>query len=296
MKKLLIILFVLCLCISASAQFNDSEKMFGQQLNLGHWSTDGIIGYWRFIEAGNLVGESLLSNDGTIIGPTWQGDGLFFDGASSVNMGVVSALDTSDELTIIAVCTPGGVSADGVLVNNLTAGGAEGISLFQDDVASVSGRTDTFSIFIAKAAPFGENARIEGTTGLAVIGKRIHIAVTIRLSDLTGLRLYINGVEDMNSPVSMVGIDDLNTGGEPLTFGSGILNSFLGNISDVKIYTRVLSAQEIQALYVDSELPILDEPIWLFFSPDGVIDIGAIMQALREDKTGGKQSKAGGKQ
>ena len=79
MKKLLIILFVLCLCVSAFGQFIPI-KMFGQQPS-GQYA-EGLVCIWRGIEAGNAVDESPYGNHGTITGPTWQGGGLLFDGAT----------------------------------------------------------------------------------------------------------------------------------------------------------------------------------------------------------------------
>ncbi len=76
MKKLLciILLFLFLTATVGQAQFNDSEPMFGQMLNLGHWSTDGLVFMWRGIEAGNFVDESLSRNHGTISGvTTWSG-------------------------------------------------------------------------------------------------------------------------------------------------------------------------------------------------------------------------------
>ena len=50
-KLLLIILLLLCLTANVGQSQLISAKMFGQQLNLGHWSTDGLVFFWRGIES-----------------------------------------------------------------------------------------------------------------------------------------------------------------------------------------------------------------------------------------------------
>ena len=68
MKKLFIILLVLCFCISTFGQFIPL-KMFGQ-LPSGHFA-DGLVFYWRGIQAGDVVDESFSRLHGT-----FNGDGL----------------------------------------------------------------------------------------------------------------------------------------------------------------------------------------------------------------------------
>ncbi len=75
MKKLLIILFVLCFCVSTFGQFIPI-KMFGQQPS-GPFA-EGLVFYFRGIEAGEAVDESFNRNHGTILGTTWMGGGLDF--------------------------------------------------------------------------------------------------------------------------------------------------------------------------------------------------------------------------
>ena len=42
------------------------------QLRTGHWSTNGLVGYWPFVEAGNLVDFSPYGNHGVITGVNGQ--------------------------------------------------------------------------------------------------------------------------------------------------------------------------------------------------------------------------------
>ena len=56
------------------------------QLRTGHWSTNGLVGYYPFTRAGNLVDFSPNGNHGVITGATWSGEGLGFDGNDYVTI------------------------------------------------------------------------------------------------------------------------------------------------------------------------------------------------------------------
>ena len=81
-----------------------------------------------------------------------------------------------------------------------------------------------------------------------------HHVVGVR--DGNNLRLYIDGAESPNSPVSIAGYGDIDDD-EELTIGAGNTGEggsgnddyFDGSISDVKIWNRALSAAEVRQMY-----------------------------------------------
>ena len=67
--------------------------------------------------------------------------------------------------------------------------------------------------------------------------------------DGSNMRIYINGVEDANSPVPVTGTRDDFSTDFLIGVGRFILNHFPGIIDDIRIYNRALSPEEIQRHY-----------------------------------------------
>ncbi len=261
MKKLLcIILLLLCLTANVGqAQFNDSEPMFGQQLNLGHWSTDGLVFYWRGIPAGYAVDESFGRNDGTLVGsPVWVGQGLDFDG-----------------------------SADYIDVTGLRAGyitlPATTIIWFKCDVLpSTTG--DEYTL-IRYATPATNQERwqirvddgddklegtVEGGTAFkstaAITAGKWHQAILISYAN-NSHQIFLDTIAGETNATAFGG-----AGATPeLRFGvnyfNGLRDYMKGQIADIKIYNRALSPSEIADLSINPDLPMQQQPIWLMYSP-----------------------------
>ena len=79
----------------------------------------------------------------------------------------------------------------------------------------------------------------------------MHIAITF--SSNSEARLYINGIEESNSPFAAATYKDIASNAGTWKIGSdnngGTASDFHGNIDDVRIYNRVLTATEISQLY-----------------------------------------------
>ncbi len=251
MKKLIIILLLL-LCLPAFGQFNDTEKMFGQMLNLGHFSTDGIVGFWQFIEAGDLPDESLWGHDGVITGATWAGDSLDFTANSdTVTLGTGRlGLEATQEITAIIW----------VKFDTLTNG---------DMVFSRSAFARPWAINVNANGTVVFNSRTTGVkasttaAGAVVVGTWHMIAATFTASVQT---IYIDGLFAVSDAPTGGALDFINTTTET-SIGQNVLDSMDARCRSASLYNRALSASEILDLYINPDLPILDDPIWLLFSP-----------------------------
>ncbi len=250
MKKLLcIILLILLLTANVGRSEFVSVKMFGQMLNLGHWSTDGLVFYWRGIEAGNAVDESLYRNDGTITGATWVGDGLSFNGSGDY-------VSTTDAIPIGQTYT----------------------FVWRQRIDSTSGQRQ----------PFGLNfsAQFFVDDGITLMKVYDGNFLTCTISDIVGewttyafvgtptsRALFRNGVaniSDNNATFDYTSSNTLHIGRRKAS-----VSWWNGGISDFKIYNRTLSASEIQQLYINPDLPMQQEPMWWFKAPapSGIVPI-----------------------
>ncbi len=268
MKKLLCIILFLLTANVGQAQFNDSEPTFGQMLNLGHWATDGLVFYWRGIEAGEAVDKSLYRNHGAITGATWVGDGLFFDGSNNdvVDLGSDSLIPSTDDWTFHAIIRPDASSDQDTLFSQYLSGVGNGRILIQqsDDSGPI-----TISIFLGSDPALG-SIFVNPTTAV-VAGMTYHVTFTRRYRTFS---VYINGV--FENSTTEAGTRQILQTGNVLGIRSGS-NPYNGNydtstrwnglMSDIKIYNRALSDSEIQALYINPGLPMQQQPIWLMYSP-----------------------------
>jgi hypothetical protein len=89
----------------------------------------------------------------------------------------------------------------------------------------------------------------------------------VGVRDGNNLRLYINGVEDPNSPTDITGYGNIDIS-DPLFIGAGTNgtggspgNWLNGSVSSVQIYNRALSPAEVLQNYNAGRLALLTEPI-----------------------------------
>lgn len=131
------------------------------------------------------------------------------------------------------------------------AGGEGGLAFYNDDVGSISGRTDTFKVVFEESGAGGSSiALFECATNAAKSGQWQHVFFSAEMNVAGGLQVWIDGAEDANSPVSTSSVND---------FGGSSLNIYLGTFPDlskdragkmaeVAFWNRVLTDSEIVAL------------------------------------------------
>ncbi|KKN00099.1 hypothetical protein LCGC14_1141230 [marine sediment metagenome] len=239
--------------------------MFGQQLNLGHWSTDGLIFYWRGIEAGNVVDESFYRNHGTITGATWEGNGLLFDGNEDfVDLGT-SFLPGLFTVSIEMIFTPSSSGSIMLAEDGTTSNLNAHLLLVEDNIVKFLIHNGTLDI---------------GNGGTTIVpGTTYHVVGTWRAGEYP--KVYINGIIDTASTTGSTptggALQSANTnlaiGGRPANTNTPITSvtfDYAGTISTVRYYNRVLSASEIAALNINPDLPMQQEPlVWLGQAPVG---------------------------
>ncbi len=269
MKKLLcIILFAFAFCLPAFGQFNDSEKMFGQMLNLGHWSTDGLVFLWRGIEAGNAVDESFGGNHGTITGATWAGDGLDFAAASDNDVTISNFRfpDDNGDLTLIFDITPRTTGENSSAYWMLPTDFA--FYLHWNNEGLTWNRNYT-----------GDNGRWRTANDLGLIGSRNTVVLTHSGTDLP--RVYINGVFVIALPEILAPTGTADTiNNKDMLIGTNTTRTrdWDGVMHGISVYNHVLSVTEIMQLSINPDLPMEQPPIWLLFSP--APDIGSLQWIL----------------
>lgn len=197
----------------------------------------GLVAAYGFdAGSGTSVADSSGSgNDGTLSGPTWStagkyGSGLSFDGNSDwVTVPDSDTLDLSSGMTLEAWVRP--VALGGwrtVLFKERTAGNVYGLY-----AAQASGRP-LGQVFI------GEERNAVGSAPLPT-NAWTYLAATY---DGSSVRLYVDGEQAGTSSVS--GAMAASAG--PLRIGGNSVWSewFAGLVDEVRVYSRALSAAEIQ--------------------------------------------------
>lgn len=221
----------------------------------------GLFGYWPPSEVSgtttrNYAPSTLDTLNGALAGGSFVGQGnigrsFIFDGVNNnVTFSSISGITRVTAFTIIAFCYANNVTADHSIA--ATRAASEGFIFWHDDITTVSGRTDAFSFYIEDSA--AHSGRIESTTNSAKANQLQMVAVTFQANSTTGIRLYINGIEDANSPASSSGV--LESGGSGASFFVGEsatgAQDRSGTLSNVAIFNQVLTQTQILGLFRSS--------------------------------------------
>jgi hypothetical protein len=204
----------------------------------------GLVAAYGFNEnAGVQVGDaSGQGNVGTIAGATWTANGKFgsalsFDGSTSwVTIADAPSLDLTNGMTIEAWVNPASSAGWQSVVLKETSGGLAYALYGENNANHPSGYVHT-------------NADM-GVNGSAVLPLNTwtHLALTY---DGATLRMFMNGTQVGSAAVPGAAV----TSSSPLRIGGDSVwgEYFSGLIDEVRIYSRALSATEIQS---DMSTPI----------------------------------------
>lgn len=218
-------------------------------------SSLGIIGYWSFEDATGTKATDFSGsgNTGTLTGNAIRftsgggrlGTGIRLDGTSNnyVTAGDIASIDTATTLSACAwLKFTSGTTANSILGKFDAIGVNDGLKFSRSSgnvyTVRLGDSTDTSDITLT------------GTTAVPISSWN-YTCFTLTLGSSTGLRIYINGVEDASSPFDVSSISAINGGTSALLIGHDIVNgtAMTGDVDEVRIYDRVLSQAEILTLY-----------------------------------------------
>jgi hypothetical protein len=168
---------------------------------------------------------------------------------TSINFGDVNEIDGATELTGMLWVKVNDLTRDQDIIVKGNHSSNRNLLLWRDETATSS--SDTFSITIDGLV----SATLEGSTNLSNDTNWHHVAFTYKANDANGLRLFVDGVEDSNSPVSTAGITSLDVNSYGLIMGAdlGDNNNLNGSISDFILYEKILTPEQINSTYTIGE-------------------------------------------
>jgi hypothetical protein len=232
---------------NAGSFFNgiiDSTRVYSRAL-----SANEILSNYQ---SGNIEFQYRTSTDNS----TWSNWTSYNDGAlmldgndDYVNVGDIAAVDALTSFSTCAWINNDTLTSDAQIFSKVDSTSWTGIMFLKDIVGQVSGRTNMYKIWVSQNT---NAAFIEGATNSATTGAWQQVCATFTANSATGLHLYVNGVEDANSPVSTVGITNIDSGTNILTMGKyapASTSLMDGSIDNLQLYNRVLSGAEIISNY-----------------------------------------------
>lgn len=196
-----------------------------------------LLARWKFdAGSGTTAVDSAGGNTGTLVnGPTWttgySGTAVSFDGVNDVVTTTASLLNNRSAFTVA-----------GWYKSSYTTGT---VSLFgQNDVVELGLSGGKVSVWTA-----GGGSASSST--LPTANQWHHVTC---VGDGNGVRLYVDGVlAGSGGPAANYG-----SSADPVRIGAGVWSSsgnpFTGQIDDVRIYSRALSAAEAAALAAGADL------------------------------------------
>jgi len=211
------------------------------------------IAYWNFDEgSGTIAGDSSGNkNNGNIVNnPTWvkgiKGNALSFDGNDDyVDVGNPNTLQLTKDLSIGAWIKTNSLSGNIYIITKASSSFAQ--PYYQYSLQMDNNCADKFEFDLG----IGGTLKTLCTSKAVEMGKWFYVVGTY---DGTTRRLYINGVEDTSTAVVNGNLDTFNTKVLIGKYEHSTSNLFKGEIDEVSVYNRVLTADEIKTKY-DSSKP-----------------------------------------
>jgi hypothetical protein len=238
-------------------RFYDRTLSDAEVLEVAGGLEAGLVAHWKFDESGGAIAPDASGNgfDGSLVGTmTWMPAGghtdgaLYFDGSASyVDVSsVVPVLNGLSGITVAAWVKANAIGADRGFLNNALQGGDDLLCCRFDD-AGTAGGDDVIKLNVPTSSG---DSLLEGSD-FAQTTEWLHVAFTWK--DGQEARLYLDG--ELDTPTLVPAVRTGTVSGIPtLWIGAGPKNPWLGLIDDFRIYSRALSAAEIQDLF-DPNIP-----------------------------------------
>jgi hypothetical protein len=223
----------------------------------------GLVGHWNFDEGtGTTAYDSSGNNNvGTLVnGPTWvdgkYGKALSFDGVNDyVAVPHSNSLDfeRTDSFTISSWITVDSLSDyRNIIGKNDNAYRGWNLVLLSSSDAS---RPNSVCLVLTNTNIYDDLLACSPANSISA-GNTYHIAATYNgSSDVSGVKIYINGVPQTVTPIRNGLSASIQTANETWIGRHGWAGGsypFDGIIDDIRIYNRALSASEIWAEYAGS--------------------------------------------
>ena len=244
--------------LSGKAVLHEDAELYGEAAaNRATTDTsDGLVAHWTFDEGqGDLARDAAGENDGKISGATWtkgiRGGALSFDGQDDlVLIGNPDKLNFEGPISLAAWIRinslPQRGNFSGILKHGYTLNPPRGVFLRIDNDKSL---IFTAGTFLPLGNNHGYNHSAKGSAAESDKDQWMHLAGTF---DGAHWRLYRDGklLDEQASTIGAVKVaDGWAIGGHP----SRNQRYFKGDIDDVRIYNRALSAEEVADLVSDSQ-------------------------------------------
>jgi hypothetical protein len=221
----------------------------------------GLVGYWPFNEgSGTITAEATNNNNGTLVGgPSWVASpigsyGLSFGGGDDyVDVGDPASgildFDETQSFSFGAWIKPAVVDGIG--------------RRFISKIAGAENKGFALGLWNGSQGVFADVS--DGTTELSAadffdipltVGESSFVIAVVDRTEST-LRVYVNGVE-AEAAMDIFGLGSL-TSATSLNFGRASGNSakaFAGVLDEVRIYSRALSATDVQELLASMQTPL----------------------------------------
>jgi len=287
-NKIILSLIVLCLSFTDQPRpnYKFTKPLTGLTMNTQHPLNKGLVGYWIFNEKAGINVYDITQNkiNGTannfaLTGNTsnWvgspMGGGLHFDGSDDfVNIGTLihqyvdydRPFSTSFWFTLTTYAS----SYYGLMGNVSQTGTAYDDVEFRVDFAG-----DRFDFVFQSAASINVQDGYRWATGdkNIAINKLYNLVYTYDgLNTTTSTKIYLNGQEEVVSLLTNLGTITRSVYSvaptQPTYIGarnwSGNDFRFPGLIDEVRIYNRVLNAMEVQTLYTNPHIDILNNKLY----------------------------------
>ena len=201
----------------------------------------GLIGWWKFDEASGASAADSSGNGitGTLVNaPSWVAgkinNALDFNGSTQyVTMGDVAALEGLTDLTISAW----------ISLDAWPAGG---------NVSFMSGKEDVYKVDITDAGKVRFLTGDNWTGSILTSASALSVATwyhIVAVKNGTTKTIYINAVSDATAGTTGGSVGSNTNAVQVGARNAAPADTFNGQIDDVRIYNRALSADDIAALY-----------------------------------------------
>ena len=240
----------------------------GQRANLQHSLMKGCVGWWPLNDGGGDIAKDLSGNgnDGTQSGGvTWASTAI---GTVASFDGVDAYFDIGDNYDYGDGTSDSPFSISGWMYLDALPAASASAALFSklgENVGDTSGSAFSLSVndsgvFSLRLYDDSGGNQINAVSASSAVGTGLwyHFASTYDGSGLnTGIEIYINGANSVSSRGSSgtyVAMEDESSSAK---IGCSFLNNSTykqfvdGNIQNVRIYSRALSATEILELYTN---------------------------------------------